>query len=160
MVDEIEEFLRRAAQRRGTKGTRPIELERPAVAEVVEQPVRAEVVSEKPIGVEVTEHVKTYLDEKEFTRRTSQLGGEVVQADRESDQRLHQKFDHAVSQLAAKPGAAAVAPVAIEPPELVTHSPEMPGMSFAGLAILLTHPESICQAIVMNEILHRPEERW
>ncbi|MCX6637173.1 MAG: hypothetical protein NT090_19120 [Acidobacteria bacterium] len=149
--DEIEEFMRRTA-----KGVRPNAKRQPAAGE----PVRAEVVAERPVGGQVTEHIKKYLDQSEFSRRTSQLGGEVAQADRQIDQRLHKKFDHAVSRLAGVPGEAAVAPVAIATPDLAASISDLPVTSPAGLALLLTNPDSLRQAIVLNEILHRPEERW
>ena len=154
--DEIEEFMRRAAQRRDKKGARPSAKRQPAP----EEPVRAEVVAERPVGGQVTEHIKKYLDQSEFSRRTSQLGGEVAQADRQIDQRLHQKFDHAVSRLAGVPGEAAIAPVAIAATDLAASISDLPVTSPAGLALLLTNPDSLRQAIVLNEILHRPEERW
>jgi hypothetical protein len=154
--DEIEEFMRRAAQRRDKKGVRPGAQRQPAA----EEPVRAEVVAERPVGGQVTEHIKKYLDQSEFSRRTSQLGGEVAQADRQIDQRLHQKFDHAVSRLAGVPGEAAVAPVAIAIPDLAASISDLPVTSPTDLALLLTNPDSLRQAIVLNEILHRPEERW
>ena len=147
--DEIEEFMRRAAQRRGQKGLRPR----------TEQPVQAELV-ERPVGGQVTEHTKKYLDQSEFSRRTSQLGGEVAQADRQIDQRLHQKFDHAVSRLAGVSSEAAVVPVAVATPDLAASIDDLPVASPTGLALLLTNPDSLRQAIVLNEILHRPEERW
>ncbi len=75
--------------------------------------VQAEVVddtTEEPVGAQVGKQVEKYLDTEEFTRRTSQLGGEVAQADVESDQRLKQVFSHDVSQLAKKPGESAAPP--------------------------------------------------
>ena len=69
----------------------------------------------RPVGGEVSAHVKKYLDSEKFESRAGELGQDVVQTvDREIDQHLHQVFDHSVSRLAAVPGEAAAAP-AVEP---------------------------------------------
>jgi hypothetical protein len=171
VAGEIDDFLRRAAQQRaGQQGTaQPPRPTRPQPAKPTkppapppQQPLVAQVVAPAPVGGQVTEHVQKYLDTEEFTRRGAQMGGEVVsQVDREIDQHLHQVFDHSVSQLAAIPGETAAAPVAYEPLELSDASAiAIPATFATGLTDLLTSPESIRQAIVLNEILHRPEERW
>jgi hypothetical protein len=163
VVGEIDEFLRRAAQQRPAQPAQPIRAQpvKPP-ARPAQPPVVAEVVAAAPVGGKVTEHVQKYLDTEDFTRRGAQMGGEVAaQVDREIDQRLHQVFDHSVSQLATVPGESAAAPVAFEPLELSEASAiEIPATFATGLTDLLTSPESVRQAIVLNEILHRPEERW
>lgn len=164
VADEIEEFMRRAAPRRPTKGVRPVVIEAsPVIAETVEaQPVKAEVMADaaRPVGGQVAEHVTKYLDEQSFTEREAALGRDVAQADREIDQRLRQKFDHGVSQLAAVPGEAAKPPVAYEPPNLTGATEDIPATFATGLLDLVANPESLRQAIILSEILHRPEERW
>jgi len=158
VADEIEEFMRRAAERRADQGTRPAIAQQtpPPAAE----PVRAEVVADQPVGGQVTEHVAKYLDSEDFGRRESQLGQEVAQADEQIDQRLHQVFDHRVSKLEAVPGEAAKPPTAYEPPDLVGAGADVPDSFATGLLELITSPDSLRQAIILNEILHRPEERW
>ena len=85
----------------------------------------------------------------------------MAQADREIDQRLHQVFDHNVSNLELMPGEAATAPVVVAPLELTEQSLlDIPATFATGLSDLLADPDSVRQAIVLNEILHRPEERW
>jgi hypothetical protein len=163
VVGEIDEFLRRAAQQRSAQTPRPIRAQSaPPKKPPPQQPIRAEVVAPKPVGGQVTEHVQKYLDTGEFSRRGAELGEEVVtQVDREIDQHLHQVFDHSVSQLAAVPGEAATPPANFEPPELSDASAlEIPATFATGLTTLLTDPDSVRQAIVLNEIFHRPEERW
>ena len=100
--------------------------------------------------------MEKYLDTEEFTRRTSQLGGEVAQADVESDQRLKQVFSHDVSQLAKKPGESAAPPRPTKPPSRQIAAAIAP----AGLFALLGDTEGIRHAIVISEILRRPEDRW
>jgi hypothetical protein len=170
VADEIDEFLRRAAQRRG--GVQPAQPSgaQPAPAAAAKppappppKPIQAEVVPEgaKPVGGQVTEHVQRYLDAQEFTRRAGELGEEAAQTDQQVDQHLHQVFDHSVSQLAGVPGESAAPPTAAEPPELNDLSAlEIPATFATGLGALLASPDSLRQAIVLGEVFRRPEERW
>jgi hypothetical protein len=162
VANEIDEFLRRVAQRGKRTGVEPAA--RPTLQELPttvkpksEKPVVAETAADTPVGGQVTEHVKKYLDEQEFERRSEQLGAEVVEADREADQHLHQTFDHTVSKLANVPGEAAAPPTT----ELLDSGEFVPDViAPTDLFLALANPDSIRQAIVLNEILHRPEERW
>ncbi len=109
----------------------------------------------------MTEHVQKYLDTEEFSRRGAQLGEEVAQADRQIDQRLQQVFDHELSHIEAVPGEAAVPPAVVEPADSLEAAGGMaPVVSAVGIAELLATPELLGQAIVLNEILRRPEDRW
>jgi hypothetical protein len=170
VADEIETFLRRAARRQEAPKPAPTEPVRQVQAPFrklpprqPEQPILAEAVGEKspkPVGGQVTDHVNKYLDTEEFGRRTARLGDEVAQADREIDQHLHQVFDHTLSRLTDVPGEAAAPPTAVAPPGLVEASPEALTSSSESLLAFFTDPDTLCQAVVLSEILHRPEERW
>jgi hypothetical protein len=158
VAEEIEEFMRRAASRRNAQGTRPASP--PPATPPAAEPVPAEVVAGQPVGGQVEEHVKKYLDAQDFSRRSQELGEEVVQADREIDQRLHEVFDHRVSRLELVPGEAAAPAFAAETAE-PTEAPAAGSTPLAtGLLDLIGNPESLRQAIILNEILYRPEERW
>lgn len=163
VADEIEDFMRRAAERHARKGTRPVVVETaapPAPKPAAAAPVKAEVVVEQPVGGQVTEHVSKYLDSQQFANRESQLGQEVAQADKQINEHLQQVFDHRVSKLEAVPGEAAKAPAAYEPPDLVGAAADIPDSFATRLLDLMVNPDSLRQAIILNEILHRPEERW
>jgi hypothetical protein len=166
VADEIGEFLRRAAQRRGAGGRQPAGTKQPPpLAEQppplrAEQPVQAELVAAAPVGGQVDEHVQKYLDEQDFSRRGDELGKDVAHVDKEVDQHLQQVFSHPVSKLEAVPGEAAAPPVAYEPPDLVGASAEIPATFATGLLDLVSSPDSLRQAIILSEILHRPEDRW
>lgn len=151
---EIEDFLRRAAEGRETK--------RPGQARTVQQPrrrqatpppvpPRAKPEEPTPIGGSVVEHVKKYLDTSDFGRRTAQLGDEVAQADDKVDARLHAVFEHQLGQFDWR-----------TPSEIETAGgqPAVTAIGAAGIARLLANPENLRQAIVLNEILQRPEQRW
>ena len=159
-ANEVEEFMHRAAAKpRTAAGAEPVR--RPQMRPQAEKPVQAEVVADAPVGGKIGKQVERDLDTQEFTKRTTQLGSEVVQADREIDQHLHQVFDHHVSNLELMPGEAAAPPLVVAPLELTEQSLlDIPATFATGLTDLLADPDSVRQAIVLNEILHRPEERW
>ena len=166
--DEVDEFLRKAQERklRRQASTQPAKADRPLRRRAT-KPMVAEAVEEtpkptlKPVGDQLTEHVEKYLSADEFGKRTSQLGGEVLEAEKELDQHFHQVFDHRVSELETVPGETAVPPAAVEPSELSAEvAPEAAPDFVLGVLDLLSSPESLGQAVILNEILHRPEERW
>jgi hypothetical protein len=153
MEDEIGEFLRRTARRRGPQAAQPDP--QPALEPVLVEPELA-----GPVGGQVEEHVKDFLNAGEFSRRSAQLGDEVAQADEQLGQHLHQVFDHNVSSLAAKPGDVSAQPAVVVGPAADVAAIELPVSAAAGFAALLSDMENVRQAIVINEILRRPEERW
>jgi hypothetical protein len=123
-----------------------------------QEPIQAEVVRERPVGGAVNEHVSKYLDEKEFDQRASKLGGDVAAADSIFEQHLKEKFGHGLSQLAGKPGETAAPPT---PQSTGFFEDEVPVMAAGtGLAVLLNNIDNLRQAIVVNEILQRPIDRW
>jgi hypothetical protein len=149
--DEISEFLRRAARGQAGQAQQP---GRPRPAAPPPRPARkpepvleAEVVEEvgaRPVGAR--------LDTKEFASRSAKLGGEVVGAERQFEQHLQEAFDHKLGDLGGKQPKAK-APAQAEPAP-------MPPAAAAGFAALLGSAEDIRQAIVLNEILTRPVDRW
>ena len=162
--NEIEEFLRRANQKKASPANRP-QRPQPARAKTAEKPVRAdvvraEVVRERPVGGEVEKHVKKYLDEEGFERRSEKMGEEVVAADDKIERHLKSVFDHSLSKIAATPGVTASPPSA----KLADTAPEItmsiPSVAAVDVAALLGDPLSIRQAIILSEILNRPLARW
>jgi hypothetical protein len=161
--DEIDDFLRRAAQKQQAQsapGAPARRISQPtATLTRREEPVQAEVVRERPVGGAVSAQVSKYLDEKEFDQRASKLGSEVAAADTKIEQHLKDVFGHGISQLASKPGETAT-PQSPRPTGFFQD--EVPVMAAAGtgLAVLLNNVDNLRQAIVLNEILQRPIDRW
>jgi hypothetical protein len=174
LEDEIAEFLKRAAQRQ-----KPAQAERPTppspapVSEAMRpfrppppKPVleaaEAEVVLAEDAEQEsVAEHVRDRFDRPQFGRVGSAgLGKEAAQADEKAGERLREKFGHQVSRLAGVSGEAAAMPVATEPTVPADRIAAPPAVSAASMAALLANPGTLRQAILVSEILHRPEERW
>jgi hypothetical protein len=166
LEDEIGEFLRRAAQRRQAQAAPPPPprghpVGPPAMAQPVRpQLVQAEVVRPQALGEGIKQHVGEYLDPGEFQRRAAGLGEEVAQADEQIEQRLHARFNHQVSSLADTPGESAAVPRVAPAGEPEDRVGELPSTAAAGLAAMLGSSEGIRRAIVINEILTRPEDRW
>jgi hypothetical protein len=154
---QIDEFLRRAAQRQETqRGGQAAKGNPPGAV------VTPEVVEDEPVGGRVVRQVKQYLDTSDFQRRSAQLGEEVVQADEQFDQHMQQAFSGEVGKLAHRLGTTAAA--ADQSPEEDAESSEsgrptldalaLPG---EGLASLLGDGNEIVRAIIMSEILQRRE---
>lgn len=85
-----------------------------------------------------------------FQKEVADLGSRVKQADEQFDVQLHQKFDHDLGRLGDKSAAATSQPTA----PVETKSPA------AQIAAMLASPDGVRQAVVLNEILNRPTDRW
>ena len=150
--DEVAEFLKRAAEKRSA--TKPAEA-RPAQPRRVAPPeiVEARAVEEMPSD-RWPEPVRPQVENRELAERA----GHLTHVDRtEAAFQAHmQVFDHTVGRIhetAAIPtpvgtGQSDVAPQTVSAP---------PNEIFASL---LSDPQSLRQAIILNEIIERPVERW
>lgn len=130
--------------------------EKPPAPDALE-PVAADLV---PDDRSVAEHVRQRIGTEKFDRVRPELTGETALADDRMAEHVHEVFDHQVSRLADTPGESASLPAAEEaetPDDRVT---PIPATAAAGLAAMLADPGSLRQAIVLNEILQRPEEHW
>ena len=153
---QIDEFLRRAAQRQEPKRAAP-----PVTGFPPATVVTPEVVEDEPVGGRVVRQVKQYIDTSEFQRRSSHMGEEVSQADEQFGQHLKQAFSGDVSKLAKRPGEAAAAAQTQEEDTEVSASarPTLDAIAQPGegLASLLGDSNDIVRAIILSEILQRRE---
>jgi hypothetical protein len=153
MADDIERFLLQAAQRRRA---RKLPTPRPPQP----QPQDAEIIEAESVGLGglrsggLESRVAEDLDTSEFSERASHLGERVGKADDKMEARLQSKFDHQVGRL----GGAASTDTAAE--EEAAPETGGPAPSPGNLAQWLRSPDSLRQAIVLSEILERPEHRW
>ncbi len=147
MARDIDEFLRKAAERRnkaaggappaqpgrGTPVNKPPTpaRTRPRAPEIVE-PDEVEVVGGEGIA-------KRHLDTSRIAQHAAQLGAEVGLADDKIESRLQEKFDHDLGRLTKKKK---------EKQQRDTGGSE--------LLKLLRTPKTIRQAIIVTEILKRP----
>jgi hypothetical protein len=99
----------------------------------------------------VAEHVAERVASRSQTLadKTAQLGQRIVTEDLQFDNQLKAKFDHAVGTLAEN---------AFPVPDQVAPSP--PDTPAGQIAAMLANPDGVRQAIVLNEILRRPSDRW
>jgi hypothetical protein len=74
------------------------------------------------------------------------LGQRIIEDDKQFDEQLKAKFDHSVGTLA---GSDAAQPAALQR--------ETPASQ---IAAMLANPEGVRQAVILNEILRRPSDRW
>lgn len=159
MARDIEEFLRRAAERR--KQQQGGGQKRPPAQRQPEPPPR-QTISErdlvKPasnfpaaklpsIGEEsVADHVQRYLDVSDIVEHVDHLAEDIEQADERMESHLDQVFDHDVGKLGSKKSAT---------DELLADDKSNP---IAGnLLKMLQNPDSVRQAIMIAEVLKRPD---
>lgn len=157
--DEIEQFLKRAEQRRaerarrGSGSTKPAE---PLRAPEPPPPPRRIVEPEKPRELStVASSVEQHLGKRGFEESTRHLADDIARADQQMEAHLQQAFSHRVGTLET------ATPVAQQP---VTDAPTAAVVETSStaqmVAGLLANPRQVKQAIILREILDRPEHRW
>jgi hypothetical protein len=161
MSSEIERFLLQAARRPKGRTLPGKPVSKPADVEIVE----AEPVVGQGLDSEVADHVSKYLNTSQFSEKASQLGVRVGLADDIMDAHLHDRFDHRLGRLGA--AAASVSAGSSGPlGSLGGQQGEAPGGASplevppSVFVRLLQSPEDLRRAIVLSEILNRPEFRW
>jgi hypothetical protein len=99
----------------------------------------------------VAEHVAEQVTSRaeNLASKASKLGQRIAAEDRQFDTKLKAKFDHTVGTLGDSDSSTTAEPT---PPP--SDSPA------AQLAAMLANPGGIRQAVLINEILHRPSDRW
>lgn len=168
MADDLEAFLRQAAQRRAQKAAgaqqpaapaRPApaapprtpaspQPRRPAVRPVAQPaPARRDVVEAEVVPVESVPRFKTRVDTTDIAQHVKQLGEEVGLADEHMEAHLAQAFDHQVGSQVGSQGAAAR-------PAAATFDS---ALDVDAVLDMLTKPSSVRNAIVLSEILRRPD---
>jgi hypothetical protein len=178
--DEVEEFLRRAAARRAAAQQQqrpPAPPPQPAWTPPVQQPQQqprrppplADVVMLQPVEMVDAEVVDAELADQQdrLSRGVAQhmrgttaiaahaetLGDELELADDKLEARLHQVFDHKVGDLKKSTMEAGAAS-----PTQASRDAPLPGA--ASIAHLLLDPQNVRNAIILAEILRRPDENW
>ena len=164
LTDEVEEFLRRAADRRRGGQSRDVEIvrvettspSRPASrqAEGVRPATLLDETDEERIGREsVSRHVDQHLNTASYAERAAQLV-KVDDADEQMEAHLSAVFDHQVGHLGQPTALPSTSDPSGQPNVAATATPA------AGIAELLASPANIRNAFVLQEILRRPEEQW
>jgi hypothetical protein len=165
MAKDIEEFLKMAAQRRRDAAARaqttPPAAPPPTPAQPA-QPVQRKpskktrqppvILGEDDVEVipprreSVSKHVQQHINTGRIKQRVRRLGAEVGQADEKLEARLHDTFDHQVGHLTQP---------SISPDDSVAQGKAASRARQAQLAFL-SSPQNLRQAIILSEILQRP----
>jgi hypothetical protein len=160
---EIEEFLRRtvggqpAAEPPKTPPRPPRSRKaEPGRRRPAKQPQR---LAEPPAPVpeSVAQHVQRHIRSGGVVERDAHLGEQVGQSDERLESRLQQVFEHRLGQL--RDGTPAT-PIEQGTDAAVWSAPEA-GQPLAGdLLEMFSTPQKLRTAVVLSEIMRRPEERW
>lgn len=162
--DEIADFLRTAGERREAGRPRPgggpagAPPPRPAATHPSQPPTPPpRPRPEEPLEVKPLETGPRRLVEALATRTLAssslgQLTSDIAQADDRRESRLRQAFPHDLSTLSAKPS-----PGPSPPAETAT---PLPPTAAAGLTALLASGANLRNAVILSEIINRPEHRW
>lgn len=177
---QVEEFLRRAGQKNqggqqgpGQRPTSEIELlvvdddslppQRRAPVESnrpnAPRKANAPVSDKRPARRSVTPKRRVTLAERAAAREEKRvgnltdqqphLGQRIVQEDKQFDEKLKAKFDHTVGTLGTTPTSTDSQPA--------TQERSNPA---AQIVAMLINPEGVRQAVLLNEIMNRPSDRW
>lgn len=163
MARDIEEFLRRAAERRKQQQQRqPTPPPSQRVRQIVEQ-ADAEIIDEVKVvpkrklaqparrnlrDESVQEHVKRHIDTTDISEHASHLGERIQRADDRLTSRLKRKFDHDVSKLDDRPTVQDDVVASVKQEEVSRFAQDLVDM--------LRTPKSVRQAVLIGEILNRP----
>ena len=172
MARDIEEFLKRAAERRRQQQqpspapAPPPQQQAPPPQQQAPPPQRrqpapppkrqpiliddVEVIDDPYAGESVAEHVQQYISTEDIADHAKHLGQEVAQRDDKVDERIHRKFDHEVGHLNLD-----ARPSVQDTTTSVTET-EI-NQTAAAIFQTLMNPESVAQSIMIAEILKRPE---
>lgn len=173
MARDIEEFLRKAAERRQQqKGGAPKKTPAPTPQPPVRRPaprrqepliiadseiVKARSVppqrpKPKPPNIRnesVADHVKSHINTSDIASHADSLGDRIAEVHDQVDARIHQRLDRDLTEIDDTPS--------------VTDAPRRPIIgardvsAAAQLQALLQDPQSVGQAILIAEILKRPD---
>jgi len=97
----------------------------------------------------VAEHVEQQVAARSqsIAQKASNLGQRIVSEDEQFDVQLKAKFDHTVGSLATSASS-------------TDERAPTPTSPAAQIAAMLANPDGVRQAVVINEILRRPSDRW
>ena len=154
LKDEVADFLRRATQRKG----HPQEIRAEAFQYQVpqgkkkrgEKSQKAKRSRDLQERHEVDEHVRERLDTSKFGQRAQDLGDLDDRPDR---------FSHDLGRLAQSDKVETAPPPPVDPSGGATAAATLNVAPAAAIAELLRRPESVRQAVILQEILKRPGQR-
>ncbi|MHC4403003.1 MAG: hypothetical protein ACYTG0_25355 [Planctomycetota bacterium] len=159
---EIDEFLGRGGPGAGPAGAEIQPAPPPRMNAPRQVPVDTEIELLEPLDDDagVAEHVRSRIPTRKFGGLDSEVGEGLAHAEDRMEERLHGVFDHRVGSLAGTPGESAQITRPLEADAPQDRVDASPAVAAAGLAAALANPGDLRQAIIMSEILQRPQHRW
>ncbi len=164
---EIEQFLKRASQRRGQQPARdraaraaatpkapPEPPPRPLRETTSQQPIDVAPIEKRHFG-DVAASVQQHLGSEQFTLRAEHLADDVAHLDEQMEEHLQQVFHHRLGKLGGETADASTQGADVRTVAITDAPP-----AAAAFAQLLRTVQGMRQAIVLSEILTRPEDRW
>ncbi len=107
----------------------------------------------------VGQHVRRHLQTGGIAQRDAHLGDALGHADERLESHLHGVFDHQVGSLTRQSGRAGMSVAEGTDAGVWQHDAEMNPLSDQ-LFQMLSTPQQVRTALVLAEVLRRPEERW
>jgi hypothetical protein len=132
----------------GTMQSRAADREVPVIAPSDKRPERRPVTPRKRKSLAEQADERAAARTKSMAQHASSLGRRIITEDQQFDDQLKAKFDHTVGTLTASTVSASESvPVARDTPA-------------SQIAAMLANPDGVRQAVVLNEVLSRPTDRW
>lgn len=97
----------------------------------------------------VAQHVAEHVGKKKKRKRLTKLD----EVDERVETHVHQVFDHEVGSLSAKAGDATLAAAGGKPAE-------RPAPLAGLIAAMFRDPNNVRSAVILSEVLRRPDDRW
>lgn len=99
------------------------------------------------VAEHVTESVAAHANV--ISEQSARLGQRIIEDDHQFDVQLKAKFDHTVGTITSSPVTATE--------QTATFALDSPA---AQIAAMLANPDGVRQAMILNEIIRRPNDRW
>jgi hypothetical protein len=136
---EVEQFLR---QVQGEEPKKPTPQKKPVVVAQPKPAPRLEP-QRQPLRESVGTHVSQHMSTADITEHASKLGLEVSNADEKMTAHLQERFQHQLG--------------AFQQSQQPTETRRTRGSAAAEIAQLMKSPQGVRQAVIVSEILRRPD---
>jgi hypothetical protein len=168
---EIEAFLRKTVGGKPAEQARPLQppaagtarkrplAERPPTVRRAPQPPPRQPTSDFPARESVGEHVQRHVRKGGVAERDAHLGDLLEQADERMESHLQQVFEHRLGTLQGE-AATPADRIAQGTDSAVWQRAQAAHPLASQLFEMLSTPQHLQAAIVLSEVLRRPEERW
>jgi hypothetical protein len=118
----------------------------PTAANPDKRPARRSVTPKRRVTLAERAAVREEKRVGNLPEKQPHLGQRIIDDDKQFDEQLKAKFDHSVGTLAGSDSGQIAAP-----------QQETPASQ---IAAMLANPQGVRQAVILNEILRRPSDRW